>query len=216
MSTMSKFRNYTLWIIGFFIISVILENALVLDMYKPMAGGVDGTMAFSGTTTSANLDVSVADARATNVNGYVDINIKNTSGHYLDKCCVKLDLYTARGNLASTKYIDVSNFEMNETRTFRVKFSGNEIASYSVALVEDAPDKTYILDLFGWEIDLRNILGMDLTNVISLKNMKETGLNIWGLSVNFLKTIPAWAYIIAAGIVIWYMPKGFFLGIFPF
>ena len=215
MSTMSNFRNYTLWIIGFFIISVILENALVMDMYKSIGGTSNGELALSSTSTNDNLEVTVGEARATNVNGYVDINVKNTSGHFIDKCCVKLDLYTARGNLASTKYIDVSNFEMNETRTFRVKFSGNEIASYSVTLVEDSPDKTYMLDLFGFELNLRNILGMDLSKIVSLDNLKETGLNVWGLTLNFLKTVPTWAYVVAAGIVIWYMPSGYLFGIFP-
>lgn len=215
MSTMSNFRNYTLWIIGFFIISVILENALILDMYKPISGTVNGSLVFSG-ASSSDLEVSVADARATNVNGYVDINIKNTTGHYLEKCCVKLDLYTTYGNHAGTKYIDVSKFEMNETRMFRVKFSGSEITRYDVSLVEDSPDKTYILDFFGWEIDLRNVLGMDLTKVIDVNSLKATGGNIWALTLNFLKSIPAWAYVVAAGIVIWYMPKGFLFGIFPF
>lgn len=213
MSTMSDFRNYTLWIIGFFIISVILENALIMDMYKPIEGISDGQVAFSGASTSDNLDVSVEDARATNMNGYVDINVKNTSGHYIDKCCLKLDLYTVRGNLAATKYVDVSGFEIDETRTFRVKFSGNEIGSYTVGLVEDSPDKTYILDLFGFEFDLKNILGIDLTKIVSLDNIKETGLNIWGLSLNFLKTVPTWAYVVAAGIVLWHIPSGYLFGI---
>lgn len=213
MSTMSNFRNYTLWIIGFFIISVILENALVMDMYKPITGTTDGQVAFSGMSTSDNLDVSVGDARSTNMNGYVDINVKNTSGHYIDKCCVKLDLYTTRGNLAATKYVDVSNFETNETRTFRVKFSGNEIGSYSVGLVEDLPDKTYMFDLFGFEFDFKNIFGIDLSKIVSLDNIKETGLNVWGLTLNFLKTVPTWAYVVAAGIVLWHIPSGYLFGI---
>ena len=214
MSTVSNFRNYTMWIIGFFIISVILENALIMDMYKPINGTTNGEVAFTG--MSSDLDVNVVDARATNINGYIDIDVKNTTGRYMDKCCVKLDLYTVRGNIASTKYIDISNFDINETRRFRVKFTGNEIASYGVTLVEDSPDKTYILDLFGFELDLRNVFGMDLGKIVDLNNIKETGLNLWGLSLNFLKTVPAWAYIFAAGIVVWYMPKGFLFGIFPF
>jgi hypothetical protein len=112
--------------------------------------------------------------------------------------------------------VDISKFESNEIRQFKIKFTGQNIASYAVSLVEDAPDKSYILDIFGWEIDLRNVLGMDLTSIINLKNIKETGLNMWGFALNFMKTVPAWAYMIAAGIVIWYMPKGFLLGIFPF
>lgn len=215
MSTIKNFRNYALWLIGFFIISVILENALIADMYKPMAGTANGNVIFTG-KANANLEVTVEDARATNMNGYLVINIKNTTGKYIEKCCAKIELFTERSVLASTKYVDISKFEANETRQFKIKFKGQDIASYSVSLIEDAPDKSYILDFFGWEIDLRNVLGMDLTSVINLNNLKETGLNMWGVTINFMKTIPTWAYMIAAGIVIWYMPKGFLLGIFPF
>ena len=213
MGTVAKFRNYALWIIGFFIISVILEHALVLDMYKPIGGTTNDTITFTGTSSNENLDVTVGEARATNINGYVDINLKNTTGHDMDKCCVKLDLYTVRGNLAATKYIDVSDFKADETRNFRVKFSGNDIASYQVALVEDSPDKTYIVDLFGWDLDIRNIFGKDLSKIIDLQNLKETGINLWGVSLGFLKTIPKWAYVVAAGIVIFNLPSGYLFGI---
>ena len=212
MGTMGKFRNYALWIIGFFIISVILENALVSGMYKPMGGTANGAINFSG-SSSSNLDVTVGEARATNMNGYVDINVKNTTGHDIDKCCVKLDLYTARGNLAATKYIDVSNFAKDATKTFRVKFNGSEISSYEVTLVEDAPDKTYIVDFFGWEIDVSNVFGLDFSNIIDVQNVKEAGLNVWNLTLGFLKSVPTWAYIVSAGIVIWYLPSGYLFGI---
>lgn len=215
MSTITNFRNYALWVIGFFIISIILENALIADMYQPIAGTANGNAVFTGKVNS-NLEVTVEDARATNINGYLVLNIKNTTGKYLEKCCAKIELFTERGVLAATKYVDVSKFEVNETRQFKINFKGQYIASYAVSLLEDAPDKTYILDLFGWEIDLRNVFGMDLTSVINLENIKETGLNIWGLTINFLNTIPVWAYLIAGGIVIWYMPKGFLFGVFPF
>lgn len=215
MSTIKSFRNYTLWIIGFFIISIILENALIADMYKPIDGTANGNVMFTG-QLNTDLEVKVIDARATNMNGYLDIQIKNITGKYIEKCCAKIELFTVRGILASTKYVDISNFEVNETRNFRIKFKGTEIGSYSVTLVEDAPDKTYILDLFGFEIDLRDVFGMDLTSVINPENLKETGLNIWNLTIAFLKTVPAWAYLIAGGIIIWYMPKGFLFGIFPF
>lgn len=215
MSTIEKFRNYALWIIGFFIISIILENALIADMYQPIGGVANGNVMFKG-QLNTDLEVTVSEARATNMNGYLVLNVKNTTGRYIEKCCAKIDLFTDRGILAATKYVDVSNFEVNETRQFKIKFKGQEIGSYAVSLVEDAPDKSYILNLFGWEIDLRDVFGMDLTSVINLENIKEAGLNFWNLTINFLNTIPAWAYLIAAGIVIWYMPNKFLFGIFPF
>lgn len=215
MSTMTSFRNYFVWIIAFFVISVILENALINDMYKPIMGSADGNVTFTG-KLNTDLEVTVEDARATNMNGYLLIKVKNITGHYIDKCCAKIQLYTDRNVLAATKYVDISNFDVNQTKEFKINFKGNEIGSYAVTLQEDSPDKTYILDLFGWEIDLRNVMGMDLSNIINPENIKETGVNLWNLSLGFLKTVPAWAYLIAGGIIIWRMPKGFLFGIFPF
>lgn len=215
MSTMTSFRNYFVWIIAFFVISVILENALINDMYQPIMGSANGNVTFTG-KLNTDLEVTVEDARATNMNGYLLIKVKNITGHYIDKCCAKIQLYTDRNVLASTKYVDISNFDVNQIKEFKINFKGNEIGSYAVTLQEDSPDKTYILDLFGWEIDLRNVMGMDLSNIINPENIKETGINMWNLSLGFLKTVPAWAYLIAGGIVLWHMPKGFLFGLFPF
>lgn len=215
MSTMTSFRNYFVWIIAFFVISVILENALINDMYQPIMGSANGNVTFTG-KLNTDLEVTVEDARATNMNGYLLIKVKNITGHYIDKCCAKIQLYTDRNVLASTKYVDISNFDVNQIKEFKINFKGNEIGSYAVTLQEDSPDKTYILDLFGWEIDLRNVMGMDLSNIINPENIKETGINLWNLSLGFLKTVPAWAYLIAGGIVLWHMPKGFLFGLFPF
>ena len=190
MSTITNFRNYALWFIIFFMISVILENAL-------------------------NLDVTVGDARATNMNGYMDIKVKNTTGHDIENCSIKLDLYSKSGNLVSTKYVDASGFKADETRAYKVKFTGNEIGSYGVTLVENAPDQTYVMNLFGFDIDLRNIFGRDFTKIIDLNNIKETGVNLGHLTVGFLKTIPTWAYVIAGGVVLWYLPGGYLFGILP-
>lgn len=215
MSTMTSFRNYFVWIIAFFVVSVILENALINDMYKPISGSTNGNVTFTGAINN-DLEVTVEESKATNVNGYLIINVKNTTGHYIKKCCAKIELFTERDVLASTKYVDISDFDVNQTKKFKINFKGTDIAKYAVSLQEDSPDKTYILDLFGFEVDLRNVFGMDLSSIINPENIKETGLNIWNLTLGFLKTIPTWGYLIAGGIVIWYMPKGFLFGIFPF
>ena len=215
MSTMQNFRNYFIWIIAFFVVSVILENALINDMYDEIDGVANGNVTFTG-SVNTDLEVTVEEARATNVNGYLIVKVKNVTGRAIEKCCAKIDLYTLRNRLASTKYVDISNFDVNEEKRFKINFKGEEIGSYSVTLQEDAPDKTYILDLFGFEVDIRNVFGMDLSSIINPANLKETGVNMWGLTLGFLKTVPAWAYLIAGGIVIWYMPKGFLFGIFPF
>ena len=215
MSTMTSFRNYFVWIIAFFVVSVILENALIQDMYQPITGTANGNITFTG-RINTDLEVTVEDAKATNMNGYLLINVKNITGKYIEKCCAKIDIFTDRGILASTKYVDVSDLDVNQTKKFKINFKGTEIGSYAVTLQEDAPDKTYILNLFGFEVDIRNVFGMDLSSIINPNDLKETGINVWNLTLAFLKTVPGWAYLMAAGIVIWHMPKGFLFGIFPF
>jgi len=215
MGTLQKFRNYFVWIIAFFIVSVILENALINDMYTPISGTENGNVTFTG-QINTDLEVTVEEAKATNVNGYLIVKVKNITGHYIEKCCAKINLYTERDVLAATQYVDISDFDVNQTKKFKINFKGENIANYAVSLQEDAPDKTYILNLFGFEIDIRDVFGMDLSSIIDPNNLKETGINMWGLTLGFLKTVPTWAYLIAGGIVIWHMPKGFLFGIFPF
>lgn len=162
---------------------------------------------------------------ATNVNGYIQFSVKNTSK--TDASCYgKIDLYSKQGLLAATEYVDMSNFGASEERDYQVKFKANDIASYEVTLVEDMPDKSNIINLFGWEIDLTDVFGMDLSNatifgvklteLFNWENIKTAGGNAWSGIRIFLAAIPWWGYAIATGIILWYMPKGYLFGIFPF
>ena len=87
-------------------------------------------------------------------------------------------------------------------------------------MVEEAPDKSNILNLFGWEIDLTNVFGMDLTKMfggaLNVETIKETGISVFSWIKVIVSSVPAWAYVIAGGIVLWNLPKGFLFGIFPF
>ena len=100
----------------------------------------------------------------------------------------------------------------------------NEISRYEVSMVEETPDKSNILNLFGWEIDLTDVFGMDLTsffgenirNILNAETIKETGISVFNWVKVILASVPTWAYVIAGGIVLWHMPKGYLFGIFPF
>ena len=90
----------------------------------------------------------------------------------------------------------------------------------------ELPDKTNIINFFGWEIDLSNVFGMDLTemsifgvkltDMFSWDNVKTVSSGAWDWIKVFLASIPWWGYAIGAGIILWYMPKGYLFGIFPF
>lgn len=222
MSRMKTFLMYLLLLIGFFILSLILEYGLVMDMYK----GITGISSSGYTDPNTGIFVGVDEAKASRVNGYIRFKVKNTSGHFIEKCYAKIDLYSKQNLLAGTKYAEIANFEVNEERKFELKFKANEIARYEVAIVEEMPDKSNILNILGWEIDLTNVFGIDFTNlsifgvkvsdVLDANNIKEKGISMVNWVKVFLASIPTWAYVVAGGIVLWHMPKGFLFGIFPF
>ena len=209
MDRVKQLMTYVLLLVGFFILSIILENGLIAAMYAPIDGLASGSY-----TTSDGLAVTVTDARATRVNGYMKVKVKNTTGRDIEKCYVKMDLYNKYG-LVATEYVEVEDFKANEERNFDVSFNGNEIDRYEVSLVEEIPDTSNIINILGWEIDLKNFLGLgiDLTKIFPW--LVDGALAFWDWFTAFCSTIPTWAWVIAGGIVIWNLPSRYLFGVFP-
>ena len=219
MARMKTFLIYLLLLVGFFALSLILEDGLLYTMYAPIGGTQDSNLVISGQGVSSDLSIEVIEAKASNFNGYIKVKIKNTSGHYIEKCCAKIDLYTRRNLLAATEYVDINNFEIDETRYYDIRYKASEIARYEIALVESAPDKSNILNILGWEFDLSNVFGVDMSrlkDVINLNDIKSGISTVWRYGVNIANSVPVWAYVVAGGIVLWSLPARFLFGIFPF
>ena len=217
MARMKTFFTYLVLLIGFFLLSIFLENGLINNMYAKVEGKVDSNLITDGGTS--NITIAVEEAKASNVNGNLKIKITNTSGHFIEKCCARVDLYSRQNLLAATKYIELNNFEAGETRNFEIKFKDKEIARYEITLLESAPDKSNIINILGWEFDLSNVFGMDLTGLkkyFTIDSIKSGASTAWQFAIKVANSLPTWAWLIAAGIVIWHTPKGFLFGIFPF
>jgi len=220
MDRMKTFLLYAVLILGFMFVSHILEEGLIANMYKKMNGNIIPSAAY-------DIDITDVKGRASNVNGYLNFKIKNNTSSNDDLGNLKIDLYSKRGLLAATKYVDINGIEPGATKDYQVKFKGTEIRGYNVAVVTDeqVPDKTNILNLFGWEIDLTDVFGMDLTDFTifghKLKDIfnwdatKATVKNFWYAFIELCESIPWWGYAIAGGIVLWHLPKGYLFGVFP-
>lgn len=216
MARMKTFFLYAFGIVGFIFLSLLLEDALIENMYEKMSGEV---------TSSPTIIIDNHTGKATNVNGYMQFRLSNKSNSKCDDF-VKIDIYSDRGLLAATKYVEITDLEPGYTKNYQLKLKGNNFASYKISIVDEAPDKSNILNLFGWEIDLSNVFGMDLSNVtlfgvklsefFTWDNIKTTGGNIWNFTLALLDTIPWWGYTIGWWIILWNMPKGFLFGLFPF
>lgn len=95
---------------------------------------------------------------------------------------------------------------LGDTKPFNIKFKANNIETFRISIVQNAPDKTNIINILGWEIDLTNVfgLGIDLSNVtifgtkltdiFSWSNIKTTGQSFWAWFIRFAAGIPLWGY----------------------
>ena len=217
MDRMKTFLLFALGIIGFMFLSYVLENGLIANMYKKMDGNVTGSSA---------IVIEDVSGRASNVNGYMNFKLTNISSLDDVNQYVKIDLYSKQGLHAVTKYIEIADVPSQASKDYQIKFKGSELRTYDISVVSELPDMTNIINILGWEIDLSNVFGMDLSNlklfgvkltdIFAWDNVKTAGGNAWSWTVNLLQSIPWWGYAIASGIILWYMPKGFLFGIFPF
>lgn len=202
MDRMKTFFKYAICLIVFFAISMLLENVLLKSMYSKISGEIDTHYS----VTDTQFKVENISAKACNINGYVLFNLINTTGKDVEKCYLKLDLYNERDQLADTEYIEIDNLKEGETKNFNVKFKANNIEKFKAEIVEDVPDKTNIINILGWEIDLTNVfgLGIDISNfsvfgrklseVFDWENIKSSGSKAWTWIVMFTTGIPWWAY----------------------
>lgn len=222
MDRMKTFLTYALLIVGFFALSILLENGLLMAMYKNISGSFNGDYQGTGTRFS----IQNVSAEACNVNGYISFDLINTTGKFIDKCYAKIDLYNEQKLLADTKYIEISNVHPDYKQRFNIKFKANNIEKFAISIQSNLPDKTNIINVFGWEIDLTNVfgLGIDLSN-LTIFGVKLTDLFSWdnakttlgrfgNWSIAFLESVPWWGYAIGGTIVLLRLPVFYLFGIF--
>ena len=111
MDTMKRFAKYLLWIVLF---------------YKNMEK--------RGTLPEG---VSVVQMQSTKVNGRIKLEINNEdlSGKYL-----KIDLYSASGNILGTQYLEIGNVQTS--KTLETYFQISDIKSYEITVVDEPGETT--------------------------------------------------------------------------
>lgn len=202
MDRMKTFLIYVVLIIAFFIVSVLLENGLLLTMYSKIDGELNGYyQPGNGKMSFQNIS-----AKACNINGYISFDLINKTEKSIEKCFLKIDLYNEQNLLADTEYVQVTQMQPDDLKSYNIKFKANNIEKFKVSIVENIPNKTNIINVLGWEIDLTNVfgLGIDLSNVtifgtkltdiFNWSNIKSTGHNFWSWFVHFVTNIPWWGY----------------------
>ena len=210
MDKLKTFFNYFLLLAGFFIILNVLENGLVESMYAEVPGVVE---------SDERLSIEVSNSQASNVNGHMDIKFKNELDKELEEAYAKIDLIDEYNLVATTEYVTISDLPAGEAKDYKIKYEGNSIKTYNVAIVDEIPDKSNIINILGWEIDKENVFGtgLDLTKInifgINIGDKaselfgaaKKYGKAGWSFFLNFARIVPPWAYFVATILILSYM-----------
>ena len=210
MDKMQEFTIYVLIIIGFWVVSLLMEGELINQMYVKLNGTSKGEFEYNGMDTG--LSVDVLEAKATRMNGYVTARITNNTDNIIDKAYLKIDLYAKKDLNALTRYMEISDLKPGETKDYKLKFRAGYVDTYRLSVENDFPDEDYIFEIFGYEINTKSIFGIDLSNYIDAKAIKAAGFN--GVTSVFeffgkvghrfviaAQSIPWWGYVGALAII---------------
>ncbi|MBO5954467.1 MAG: hypothetical protein J6Q13_00680, partial [Clostridia bacterium] len=72
--------------------------------------------------------------KATNINGYMQFRLSNTSNQVSDDF-VKIELYSKQCLLSGTKYVPITDLAPGHAKNYEVKLKGNELRSYKISIV---------------------------------------------------------------------------------
>ncbi len=129
MDRMKTFLKYILAIIIFFFFSNFLIYMSLETTYQNI-GRKDNLQ-----------QVTIYQAQATKVNGRIKGTIYNDANNKITYRYLKIDLYSERGNLLGTKYIDLLGIRENETRNLEVYFKIQDVDYYEISFTEEKEEQ---------------------------------------------------------------------------
>lgn len=129
MDRMKTFLKYILAIIIFFFFSNFLIYMSLETTYQNI-GRKDNLQ-----------QVTIYQAQATKVNGRIKGIIYNDANNKITDRYLKIDLYSERGNLLGTKYIDLLGIRENETRNLEVYFKIQDVDYYEISFTEEKEEQ---------------------------------------------------------------------------
>jgi hypothetical protein len=200
MSRLKTFLTYVLILLAFFIFSNILENGLIKSMYYDMTGTVNNSLEYNGQII--DLDINVTEAKSTRVNGYINLTVTNNSNVKIDEAYIKVMLYTKSNVFATQKYLEITDLDAGKSKNYTLRFKGSYIKTYAITAESEFPDKDYMFNFFGYEINTRNIFGFDLSSYINAKSIGEFTRNVFHSIGVTVKSVPWWAYLWAWTIIV--------------
>ncbi len=122
---MKRFKQ----IMIFVIIGVLF---IILTEYLIRVGLRNSYKTISGEIKSVSPQITVTEAKATDVNGYVEGKIKNASEEEIEKIYIKVELYSKRDIKLGEQFLEITDLKNDEEKDFEIKFQYSNVNYYII------------------------------------------------------------------------------------
>lgn len=132
---METFKKIMLWvaiIVIVFFVTNFCNFYIIASTYKDIDCKI---------TNSNNLEIAKKECKATYVNGYCKLSVKNTSETDISNKYIILEGYSEYNNNLTNKYIKIDNIKVGEEKEIQFNYKAQEVKNVSVYVTENEPEK---------------------------------------------------------------------------
>lgn len=132
---METFKKIMLWvaiIVIIFFVTNFCNFYIIASTYKDIDCKI---------TNSNNLEIAKKECKATYVNGYCKLSVKNTSETDISNKYIILEGYSEYNNNLTNKYIKIDNIKAGEEKEIQFNYKAQEVKNVSVYVTENEPEK---------------------------------------------------------------------------
>lgn len=132
---METFKKIMLWvaiIVIVFFVTNFCNFYIIASTYKDIDCKI---------TNSNNLEIAKKECKATYVNGYCKLSVKNTSETDISNKYIILEGYSEYNNNLTNKYIKIDNIKAGEEKEIQFNYKAQEVKNVSVYVTENEPEK---------------------------------------------------------------------------
>lgn len=127
MDRMKTFLRYLIIFVAFYLLTNVLTSVALSNNYKQIACEKNETASYT---------VSVAEAKATSVSGYVSGTVKLNKEVAEPEKYMQIDFYSKYGTCLGRKYIELGSVKSGE-KEFKVNFDYNDVSKFEITSTND-------------------------------------------------------------------------------
>ena len=132
---MDTFKRILFWVVIIVIVFFVTNFCnfyIIASTYKDIECKI---------TNSNNLEITKKECKATYVNGYCKLSVKNTSETDISNKYIILEGYSEYNNNLTNKYIKIDNIKGGEEKEIQFNYKAQEVKNISVYVTENEPEK---------------------------------------------------------------------------